>query len=74
MSIIRIHDTVQRCPKYGMMSGTADELEALYTEVAVLRGENAGLKAEVARLMAALHEALARIAELEDQPDAQRAA
>jgi len=42
----------------------------MYSEIAVLREENAGLKAEVAHLKAALDEALARIAELEAQPKA----
>jgi len=53
-----------------MMRGMADEQEAVNSEVATLREENAGLKAEVARLKTALGEALARIAELEEQPKA----
>ena len=40
----------------------------MHSEIVALRAENAELKAEVMRLMTALEEALARIAELENQP------
>jgi transposase len=48
----------------------ADEPGAMNSETAALRAENAELKGEVTRLKAALEEALARIAELENQPPA----
>jgi len=51
-----------------MMPGMTDAPGVMNREIEVLRAENAELKGEVARLMAALNEALARIAELENQP------
>lgn len=43
----------------------SDERQVFFAELTALRQENARLKAEVARLLAALEETLARIGELE---------